>query len=69
MNEKPEYQIEKEIKYQLAGWVLFVVCSLFFIVSSFKNRDVLAFTGSAVFLIACILFLVPLVRSIKKTGK
>lgn len=69
MKEKPKYQTEKEIKYQLAGWVLFVICSLFFIASSLKNNDVLTFIGGTIFLIACIVFIIPLLRPNKRTIK
>jgi Ca2+/Na+ antiporter len=45
------------------GWVLFVVCALFFMAASLKNRDLLTFLGSVIFLVACLVFLVPLIRS------
>lgn len=44
-----------------------IICAIFFIASSLKNQDILTFIGSVIFLIACIVFLIPLVRS-KKTG-
>ncbi|MGB9441229.1 MAG: hypothetical protein WCB15_25035 [Desulfobacterales bacterium] len=65
MKENQENQIEKEIKYQLAGWILFIICAIFFIASSLKNHDTLTFIGGVIFLIACIVFLIPLVRSNK----
>jgi uncharacterized membrane protein YhhN len=49
-----------EIKYQVAGWVLFIVCALLFMASSWRNHDTLTFIGSAIFLIACIVFLIPI---------
>ncbi len=52
---------EREVKYHLAGWVLFILCALFFIASSIKNGDALALIGSVVFLLACLLFIVPLI--------
>ncbi len=67
MKKKQENQLGQEIKYHLAGWVLFVICAIFFIASSLKNHDTLTFLGSVVFLIACIVFLIPLARSINKT--
>ncbi len=66
MKENQEKQIGQEIKYQLAGWILFILCAIFFIASSLKNRDTLTFIGAVIFLIACIIFLIPLVRSNKK---
>jgi len=53
-------QLGREIKYQLLGWVLFIFCAIFFILSSLKNHDILTFIGSVIFLIACIVFLIPL---------
>jgi len=66
MKENQENKIGKEIKYQLAGWILFIICAICFIASSLKNHDTLTFIGSVIFLIACIVFLLPLVRSTKK---
>lgn len=56
-------QDKREIKYHLAGWILFVICSIFFIVSSLRNHDTFALIGSIMFLVACILFLIPLFES------
>lgn len=52
-------------RYQLLGWVLFVVCAVFYIGSSAKNGDTLALTGSVVFLVACLVFIVALVTETK----
>jgi len=60
MGKNQETKIGMERKYQLAGWILFIVCAIFFIASSLKNKDMLAFIGSVIFLIACIVFLIPL---------
>ena len=57
--------MKEGIKYQIAGWILFVVCAIFFIVSSLKNHDTLTFIGSVVFLIACIIFLIPIIKAYK----
>jgi len=69
MKENRENQLGQEIKYHLAGWILFVICAIFFLASSLKNHDTLTFIGSVIFLIACIIFLIPMVGSIKKNGK
>jgi predicted membrane channel-forming protein YqfA (hemolysin III family) len=66
MKETMENHKGEDLKYQLLGWILFVVCAIFFIASSLKNEDTLTLIGSVVFLIACIVFLMPLFRSIKK---
>ena len=56
----------QDLKYQLVGWILFIVCAIFFIASSLKNGDTLTFIGSVLFLIACIVFLIPLIKTTKK---
>jgi len=66
MKKNRENQIGHEIKYQLAGWILFIICAIFFIASSLKNHDTLTFIGGVSFLVACIIFLIPLVRPNKK---
>ena len=67
MKEIQENQKEQESKLQLVGWILFVLCAFFFIVSSLKNRDTLTFIGSVLFLISCIVFIIPLVRKMKNS--
>jgi predicted membrane channel-forming protein YqfA (hemolysin III family) len=57
-----------EIKYQIVGWILFIICAIFFLASSLKNQDVLSIIGSIVFLIACIVFLIPLVQDYKESN-
>jgi predicted membrane channel-forming protein YqfA (hemolysin III family) len=66
MKETMENHEVKDLKIQLFGWILFVVCAIFFIASSLKNGDILTFIGSIVFLIACMVFLMPLLKIIKK---
>jgi len=61
-----ESQKEQESKLQFMGWIVFVLCALFYIASSLKNRDTLTLIGSVLFLIACIVFIIPLIRKIKK---
>jgi predicted membrane channel-forming protein YqfA (hemolysin III family) len=60
-----ESHIKQDFKYPLSGWILFILCAIFFLASSLKNQDTLAFIASVIFLIACIVFLIPLVRTIK----
>lgn len=67
MKKYHENQTIQEIKYQIVGWILFTICAIFFIASSLKNHDVLTFIGSVIFLIACIVFFIPLVRSSERT--
>ena len=67
MKEIQEIQKKQESKQQLVGWILFILCAIFFIASSLKNRDALTFIGSVLFLISCIVFIIPLVRKMKNT--
>ena len=66
MKENQKNQIGHEINYQLVGWILFIICAIFFVASSLKNHDILTFIGAVIFLIACIIFLIPLVKRNKK---
>jgi len=54
------------LKYQLWGWFLFIVCALIFIASSIRMRDNLMLVGSIFFLVACVVFLIPLLKVLKK---
>ena len=55
----------QDVKYQLWGWMLFIVCALIFIASSIRMGDILMLIGSIFFLVACFVFLVPLLKSPK----
>ena len=52
---------DRERKYHLWGWGLFLVCAGFFIASGITNGDLLSVIGSVIFLIGCLVFIVPLV--------
>jgi hypothetical protein len=51
----------KEPGIQLFGWILFLVCAGFFIASSIESGSLLSLLGSIVFLVACFVFMYPLV--------
>ena len=53
----------QKIRYQLCGWGLFVLCAVFFIASSLKNGDTLGLVAGVIFLIACFVFIIPLVMN------
>ena len=57
-----------EVKYHLAGWILFILCALLFILSALQNGDLILTLASLVFLVACILFLIPILHRIKDRG-
>ncbi len=62
MKEDSRSHSNREYRYQLAGWILFIFCALFFIAASFRNHDTLSLIGSVIFLVACLFFVVPLLR-------
>ena len=49
-------------KFEIAGWLLFIVSAVFFIASAIKGGDWLSGLGGLFFLIACLVFLVPVFR-------
>lgn len=53
---------ERERRFQLWGWGLFVISALFYIISSLESGSVWSLLGGVVFLIACFAFLIPLLR-------
>ena len=48
---------------ELAGWLIFVASACFFLAATVRAGDVLSTAGSVLFLLACFVFLVPLVSS------
>ena len=68
MSDKQVTRKVPETKYQIAGWILFIICAILFIGSSIMNQDLLTFIGSVIFLIACVVFLIPIIRTYKTTG-
>lgn len=69
MGKTPKEAFNQELHYHLAGWILFIICALFFLASSLKNHDVLTLIGSLIFLVACVVFMVPLVAAYKKAAE
>ena len=53
------------MKFQLIGWSLFILCSIFYVISSIIARDWFYLSGSIVFLAACVFFILPLVKKTK----
>jgi hypothetical protein len=46
-------------RFQILGWVLFIVSAMGFIASSLKSGDMLGLIGGGFFLVACFVFLIP----------
>ena len=49
-----------KLRFETAGWILFILSSLFFIWASWRAGDMLALAGGVFFFLACFVFLVPL---------
>ena len=60
----PESEKKKDLKAQLWGWVLFVICAVLFTLSGVRARDILAVAASIIFLLGCAIFMIPLVKAI-----
>ena len=48
--------------FEIAGWAIFIASAVMFTAASVKAADPLSTSGSVLFLGACFVFLVPLVR-------
>ncbi len=46
----------------LIGWILFVFSALAFITSSLRAGDMVGLAGGILFLVACLIFLIPFLR-------
>ena len=49
-------------RYQLAGWLTFLVCSLFFLGAGIASGNAWTIGGGVTFLIGVLLFLIPFIR-------
>ncbi len=54
-------QRNRERKFQLSGWILFLVCAGFFIASAIKADDIFVLAGSIIFMGGCVVFIIPMV--------
>ena len=66
MNDRRKNKLKRKDRYALAGWLLFILCAVFYLASGLKNHDPLAIIGSVLFLIACLVFIIPLFRPDKE---
>lgn len=64
----PEIEENKGLKTQLWGWALFILCAILFTLSGIRAGDILTIAGSIVFLVACVVFLIPVVKAIRQDG-
>ena len=51
-----------EKRFHLLGWLLFLVCAVFFIMQSLTDSNIFGLIGSFIFLTGCVAFLIPLVH-------
>jgi hypothetical protein len=51
----------RERKFQLSGWILFIVCAGFLMASAINTDDILVLVGSIIFLSGCVVFIIPMV--------
>ena len=49
----------REKRFQLFGWMLFLVCSVLFIIGSIDKDGPYWLAGSILFLVGCVVFLIP----------
>lgn len=47
---------------QIWGWVLFVLCAVLYLGANIEAHSTLGIIGSVVFLAACAVFMIPLLR-------
>jgi len=52
--------------FNITGWVLFYICALLFMYNAIQGRDLIYFLGSLAFLIACVVFTIPMFVNHKK---
>ena len=49
-------------RFHLLGWLLFLVCAVFFIAQNLDASDAVGLIGSIVFLLGCFAFIIPLIK-------
>ena len=47
-------------RFLLWGWILFIGSAIFFMITSIRSGDLLGLAGGVLFLVACFVFLAPL---------
>jgi hypothetical protein len=55
-------------RYQLWGWILFIGSAIFFMAASIRADDPVSLIGGTLFLVACFVFLVPLLAELKTSA-
>ena len=55
--------------FQLWGWILFIGSALFFMAASIRADDPVSLIGGALFLVACFVFMVPLLAQFRRSSE
>ena len=53
---------QKKIRFESLGWILFVFSAICYTLAGLKSGDILSTSGSLLFLVACFLFLAPIIK-------
>lgn len=56
---------QTQLRLQLCGWILFVFSALFFMASSLRAGDPVSLIGGLLFLLACFVFMLPLLAELR----
>jgi len=56
-------------RFQLYGWILFIFSAMFYMAASIRADDPLGLAGGALFLVACLAFLVPLLVQLLQASR
>ena len=52
--------LSRQEKYDLVGWILFIMSSLFYLVAAIEWESLTSILGSLFFLVACFAFVIPM---------
>ncbi|MGI9498764.1 MAG: cytochrome oxidase subunit III [Geminicoccaceae bacterium] len=52
--------------FEITGWLLFVASAIAFTISAWESGDGAALAGALLFLVACFVFLLPLLRRVRR---
>jgi len=58
----------RERRVNLWGWILFLVCAIFFILSSLQSGSITGLVGSIIFLAGCVVFIIPIMAKGNRSG-
>ena len=62
----PENGKNKDLKVQLWGCILFVICAVLFILAGVRAQDIVTIAASVMFLLGCVVFMIPLLKATRQ---